>query len=73
MAKVIIECITNGEAFELVNNLLYAANEAKFHSFKDYINSLDRGELENADICASEYKKFKELSRQIASRARVEL
>lgn len=69
MAKVIIECKTNGEAFGLVNNIIYAVNEAKFQACRDF---LDSKEAEKCKFFAAEYEKFKELSRQIASRARVE-
>ena len=73
MVKVIIECDTNGEAFALVHDLLYAANEAKFQSYKDQVEAIDRGELEKANFYAAKFKRFGKLSRQIASRARVEL
>lgn len=73
MAKVIIECNTNGEAFELLNNLLYAANETKIQAYKDYVDELDRVGHKNADFYAARYRKFKELGRQIANHARVEL
>lgn len=70
MAKLIIECNTNGEAFELINNLLYAINEAKWQAYKDF---LDSKEPDESYFFANEYRKFKELGRQISNRARVEL
>lgn len=72
MAKVIIECETNGEALNLISELIYTINEAKFQSFKDYVESVDRRELDKADFYGDEYKRRKEFIRQIRNRARVE-
>lgn len=72
MAKVIIECPTNGEAFNLISGLIYAINEAKFQAFKDYVKSVDRKEPDKADFYGDEYRRLKELGRKIRNLARVE-
>lgn len=75
MAKVIVECNTNGEAFELLENILYAINEAKFQAFKDLLDEAERKDPDpkKVDFYSSELKKFKKLGRQIRGCARVEL
>lgn len=72
MAKIIIECNTNGEAFEILDNILYTINKAKAQAFKEFVDETSRKDFEKADFYYSEFKKFKELSRQIRNRARVE-
>lgn len=73
MAKIIIECNTNGEAFEILENLLYTINEAKFQAFKNLIEEARRKDYEKIDFYSGEFKKFKDLGKQIRDRARVEL
>lgn len=72
MAKLIIEVKTNGEAFNLLSNLLYVINEAKYQTFKDYIEAMDRREFDKADFYGAEHKKMVALSKQIRNLARVE-
>lgn len=72
MAKVIIECKTNGEALNLLSNLLFTINEAKFQAFKNYVEAMDRREFDKADFYGAEYKKAVALAKQIRNLARVE-
>lgn len=72
MAKLIIECNTNREAFELLTNLIYTINEAKHKAFKDYLDAMDRREFDKADFYGNEYKKCMALRKQITNFARVE-
>lgn len=72
MAKLIIECKTNGDAFNLLSNLLYTISETRYQAFKNYIEAMDRGESDKADFYDNEYKKLQNLSKQIRNCARVE-
>lgn len=72
MTKLIIECETNGDAFNLLSNILYTIDEAKHQAFKDYVEAMDRREFDKADFYGTEYKKAVTLSKQIRTRARVE-
>lgn len=78
MAKIIIECNTNGEAielgeaFEILENVLYAIGEAKLEAFKDFLDAAERKDFEKADFYDSRFKKFKKLGRQIKDYVRVE-
>lgn len=73
MAKLIIECNTNGEAFEVLENILYAINEAKFHAFKGLLDGAESKDSEKVDFHNSELKKIEKLGRQIRDYAKVEL
>lgn len=73
MAKLIIECSTNGEALELLENILCAIKEAELQSFKDLLVETERKDFEKADFYNDEFNKFRKLGRQIRDRARVEI
>lgn len=73
MTKLIIECETTGDAFNLLNNLLYTINEAKHKAFKDYLDAMDRRDFDKADFYGNEYKKCMALRKQITNFARVEV
>lgn len=73
MAKLIIECNTNGEAFEVLENILCAIGESKFQAFKNSLNEAEREDFEKAIFYNREFKKLEKLGRQIKNHARVEL
>lgn len=72
MAKLIIECNTNGEAFSLLKNILCAIGEAKLEAFKDFLDAEERKDFEKSDFYIDEFKKLKNLGRQIKNHARIE-
>ena len=73
MSKVIIECKTNGDAFNLISELIYTINEAKHQAFRDYVEAMDRREFDKAEFYSNEYKKLIALGKKIRNLARVEL
>lgn len=73
MSKLIIECNNNGEAFELLAKIQYAIGEAKVQAFKDFLDAVERKDLEKANFYNNEFDKFKKLGRQIRNCAKVEL